>query len=43
MTALTARLACLLAGHRRVMAAMRLADGRFLPVSVCQRCGAALG
>jgi hypothetical protein len=42
MSAFAARLACLLSGHRRVMAAMRAADGRFLPVAVCERCGASL-
>jgi hypothetical protein len=42
MSAFTARLACLVAGHKRVMAAMRLADGRFLPVAMCNRCGASL-
>ncbi len=43
MASLSARLACLLSGHRRVMAAMRMADGRFVPLALCERCGAAVG
>jgi hypothetical protein len=42
MASLTARLACLVSGHRRVLAAMRRADGRFVPLAMCERCGAAI-
>jgi hypothetical protein len=42
MGRLSSRLACLLTGHRRVMAAMRLADGRFVPLALCERCGVAI-
>jgi hypothetical protein len=36
------RLACLVGGHHRVLASVRLADGRFLPIAMCDRCGASL-
>jgi hypothetical protein len=42
VTSLTTRLACLLTGHRRVMAAMRRADGGLLPIAICDRCGTSL-
>jgi len=36
------RFACLVGGHHRVLASLRLTDGRFVPIAVCDRCGASL-